>query len=525
VQRYAFYSILERVYYKASQVYKFSNNNYFSKLSKDLSKDFVFLILIFILFLLSRLLAAPLHTSSNEFMWDGMLDTCSKSWQFITGQRIEGDDNCYLSFFIHFLTSYTFGYSAVNLQLVTITMSSLAMSLIVISIKRLLGDTSALIFAGLVLTSTAFTGHGILPSNMPTALYGLSLSLFSLSMRPSLKRDCLLSFSIFLVLLGYAAGVVSILPLLVFHFLAFREKWPLKNTLICGFLSTFALAGVWYIRKLVAGSGDLSRWAVGEIGMPDRSEYEQTIKLILNDVFVKADSWYALALDSPYLSLSLSLWLGLCLLLVAFRVSTQILYKRTNLGNSEKWCLVFLGSFIIAILLASINSSTPGIRRIYPSILFLFAILSTLPYLLPKITKIRNISYVLLALILCHEGVLTYQRISSNFGVPEPISWIVAAERAKLEIAQLDKPKNIIIDREYEPALDRVFCNLYLDREIRAKTLSFYGLEIDSEGNVLISKNGANPEILSSKLEGDVLLITDKEERKALLNNALGLKN
>ena len=124
----------------------------------------------FLALLLTRLFAAPLHTLSNEFMWDGMLDACSKSWQFITGQRIGGDDNCYLSFFIHFLTSYIFGYSAVNLQLVTIGLSSVSMSLIIVSIKRLLGSISALIFASLVLTSTAFTCHGILPSNMPTAL-------------------------------------------------------------------------------------------------------------------------------------------------------------------------------------------------------------------------------------------------------------------------------------------------------------------------------------------------------------------
>lgn len=492
--------------------------------NKDKLTSFSF---VFIIFFITRFLTSPLHAHSEDFMWEGIMETCVKPWQLATGQAIENGDTCYLATSIHYLVSYWFGYSVPHLQFVTIVLTSLSMSLIFITFKKILGIPSSLIYLGFVLTSIPFTAHGMLTTNMATALHGLSIIMYALTTIPSLYRDITIAISILVALLGYAAGVVTVVPLLFFHILLFQSKWPFINLLRTGLLSSFAVGTVWYLRKIVTGHGSLKRWAVSDIGIPDIDSYMGVLKVILRDLFINADTWYALALDTPYLTLFTSLALGLTLVALLFSIlnkkSSEIQDRNREI---EKWCTLFLFTFIAAILIVSINPDMPGIRRIYPTILLLFGMISCIPQLIKTPLIGNRILYILFSIYISHEGWSNYRTLLA-IEPPSPRDWIIAADKAKVAIRETEEPKVLFVDKEWNESLDRIFCGIYLTKELREKVIKYYGIETDQEGGIFISENGINPMPLSLpfKFKEDFLLLAKTGERYNMLHKALKSKS
>lgn len=108
-----------------------------------------------------------------------------------------------------YLASFLFGYRVEILQGVQIATAALAYGIIFLALERMLGRGSALRTSILLIVLLPFISHGVLPTNMHTALWGYSGALFALTMQPSLRRDLVLALSCTVALLGYVAGVVA----------------------------------------------------------------------------------------------------------------------------------------------------------------------------------------------------------------------------------------------------------------------------------------------------------------------------
>ena len=260
----------------------------------------------------------------------------------------------------------------------------------------MLGWASALRTVVLLIVTLPFISHSVLPTNMHTALWGFSGALYALTMQPSLRRDLVLASFCTLALFGYAAGVVTLAPLVLGHIVLFRSAWPLGRIVSA---AAFAAAGVGLVaatRRAFTGSGDLSRWAIDEIGLPSSAEYTTTVKIIFRDLFVSADTWYGLGYGHPYLSVPVVVALvaaAACSLLHSLGAPPTRGEQRDD-GNDDqtvraRWIWLFLVTSVFAIAIVSINPRFPGVRRVFPAAMLMLAVAASAPAVVPRARSCR----------------------------------------------------------------------------------------------------------------------------------------
>jgi hypothetical protein len=473
---------------------------------------------VFILFFLTRFIAAPYYELSIAYMWDGLLDTCVKPWQFATGQPIAGGDNCYLSYLTNHGVAHIFGYSVHHLQIFILTAAALCMSLLFYVFDRTLGFATAVRTMAVLLVSLPFVTHTVLPTEMPTGLWGLTLVLLALTWDASWKRDLALAASCVIVLFCYGSGVVTVMPLLLLHMLFFRPRWPVRRLLSFSAFMGAGLLLVWRVRHTISGHGDLTHWGIGRLEMPLKQEYFAGLKAMAIDIFWKADSWYSGAYEKPYFNLLFSLLLLVALIRI-IQLTIGRLFVRNGPGrpnDQQRWQLIFLLTFCIAPLIAGINVGVPGVRRIYTAVLLLIALIAAAPSLAWRsVWTARSLNLVFIA-ALCWEARSSSRLIKTMLPAPQAAYWFVTAQKIAKTLRDLEQPAVVIVDRDLEPALDRVFCRLYLDRTTRAKATDFYGIEFSNQGQVLLSKNGERDQPGTPALEQGFLLVTKNQRRADL---------
>ena len=128
-----------------------------------------------------------------------------------------------------YLASSLFGYRVEILQGLQIATAAGAYGIIFLALERMLGRGSALRRSILLMVLLPFISHRVLPTNMHTALWGYSGALFALTKQPSLRRDLVLALSCTIALLGYAAGVVALVPIVLGHVFFWRSSWALRR--------------------------------------------------------------------------------------------------------------------------------------------------------------------------------------------------------------------------------------------------------------------------------------------------------
>ena len=487
---------------------------------------------VFILFLLTRCIVAPFYELATEYVWDGMLETCVQPWQFATGQPLAGGDTAYLSDLTTLAVSKIFGYSVHHLQLFIVGMAAVSMGLVFLAFHRIFGLSTAARIMAVLLVSLPFITWEVMASAVPTGLWGESLVLLCLTWSPSWKRDLALAASCVVVLLCYASGVVTVMPLLPLHILFFRRRWPVPRILSFGAFMSAGLLLVWCMRQVVSGHGDFTRWGGGRLGIPAMERYLFGLKVMLIDVFWSAKTWCSGAYAEPYLNILFCLLLLIGLIRLTQLISEKVEVARylnragegwqrsgrrisLKLTDQVYWLLVFFLTFCMATLIAGIDAGVPGVRRIYTAVLVLIPIIAAAPSLAWRSVWVPRLLHLVFVIALCWQATSSFLLIKSLWPPPPPgyRRWFVTAEEVAKGVAKLEQPAIVIIDRDLEMALDRVFCRLYLDPATRPLAMAFYGLELTKQGTVVLSKDGDPNQPGAPALERGFLLVTKSQER------------
>jgi hypothetical protein len=478
---------------------------------------------VFLLFLLTRYIVAPFYELSTEYVWDGMLETCVQPWQFATSQPIAGGDTAYVSHVTTLAVSKIFGYSVRHLQLFIAGMAAVSMGLVFSAFHRIFGLLIAVRIMAVLLVSLPFITWEVMASSMPTGLWGQSLVVYSLTWSPSWKRDLALAASCVLVLLCYPSGVVTVMPLLPLHILFFRPRWPAFRLLSFGALMSAGLLLVWRIRQVVSGHADFTRWGGGRLEVPAIGTYLLDLRVMLTDVFWSAKTWCSGAYAQPYLNVLFCLLLLVGLIRLLQLISNKLTagWQRSErrislkLTDQERWLLVFFLTFCVATLVAAIDPGTPGVRRIYTAVLVLIPIIVAAPSLAWRSVWVPRLLHLVFIIALCWQASSSFFLIKSLWPPPPPgyRRWLVTAEKVAEGVAKMEQPAIVIVDRDLEMALDRVFCRLYLDSAARAMATAFYGLELTKQGALVLSKNGDPNQPGNPALEEGFLLVTRSQGR------------
>jgi hypothetical protein len=475
---------------------------------------------------LTRWLAAPFQRGSSEYQTDGLLDTCVKPWQLFTGQAVAGGDNCYLSFAVSYLASSLFGYRVEILQGVQIATAALAYGIIFLALERMLGRGSALRTSILLIVLLPFISHGVLPTNMHTALWGYSGALFALTMQPSLRRDLVLALSCTVALLGYAAGVVALVPIVLGHVLFWRSSWPLRRVATFAGLSSGVVVAVAAVRRILSGTVDPLHWAVDRLSLPPLADYLSTVKVILRDLFVSADSWYALGYGQPYISAPVALFL-VCAVTCAvlwLSVSRRPDFAESALRSARaRWIVLFLVSSLVAILIASINTRVPGIRRAFPAVIPMLAAAATAPALVPRGALLPVLLNVLFAATVAWEGARSVEAIRGRWDPAPPFSWTLVSNFIADRLPGFEEAHIVVVDRALEPSFDRVFCGLYMDEDTRLKAAMMLGYDLSGATDLQLWRDGvlASPVPIFELPAAPLLVVSVTTERAERVGLAL----
>ena len=486
-------------------------------------------VLLVVLTIVTRWLAAPFQRGSYEYQFDGLLDTCVKPWQFFTGQAVAGGDNCYLSFATSSFASAAFGYSVEVLQGVQIAVAAACYGMIFLALDRMLGWATALRTVVLLIATLPFISHSVLPTNMHTALWGFSGALYALTMRPSLRRDLVLASFCTLALFGYAAGVVTVAPLVLGHIVLFRSAWPLRRMASAAALAAAGVGLVAAARRAFTGTGDLSRWAIDEIGVPPLAEYAATLKIILRDLFVSADTWYALGYGYPYFSMPVVL---LLIAAAAFSLlgspTAQTAEGQLDEQNYDqrvraRWISLFLLTFVLAIAIVSINPRYPGVRRVFPAAILMLAVAASAPALVPRGRLLPLLCNAIFMVAVGSAIGTSWVVVGRLWHAPPESFWTSLSSSIAKRLESVETPYVVAVDATLERSLDRVFCGLHMERKIREKVAAMIGYDGSGEADLQIWRNG-NPSAsidVADLPSAPLLVVSGSSERAELLRTAV----
>jgi hypothetical protein len=478
----------------------------------------------------TRWLAAPFQRGSYEYQYDGLLDTCVKPWQFFTGQAVAGGDNCYLSFATTYFASAAFGYRVEVLQAVEIAAAATCYGIVFLALDRMLGWASAVRTVLLLIVTLPFISHSVLPTNMHTALWGFSGVLYALTMQPSLRRDLVLASFSTLALFGYAAGVVTLAPLVLGHIALFRSAWPLRRIASAAVLAAAGVGLVAATRRAFTGSGDLSRWAIDEIGLPSFAEYATTFKIILRDLFVSADTWYGLGYGYPYLSVPVVVLLvaaAACSLLRSSGAQIDDGRQRDDRNDvttvRARWIWLFLMTSLLASAIVSINPRFPGVRRVFPAAILMLAVAASAPALVPRARFLPLLFNAIFVVAVGSASVTSWVAIRHLWETPPESLWTVLSNSIAKRLESVETPHVVAVDTTLEPSLDRVLCGLHMDRRTRKKIAAMVGYSGSGDAGLHIWRNGDRSAAIdiSDLPPAPVLVVSGTRAGAELLSNAV----
>ena len=493
---------------------------------------------VFILFFLTRDLATPYYELTTDYIWDGMLETCVQPWQLATGQPIAGSDAAYLSHVTNLSVSRTFDYSVHHLQVFIALMAAISMGLVFLAFDRIFGFPVAARIMAVLLVSFPFITWEATASVIPTGLWGQSLVLFCLTLSPSWKRDLALAGSCLIALLCYPSGVIVIMALIPLHVLFFRKQWPRPRLFSFGLFMIVGSLLVLGLRYAISGHADLMSWGAGRVeGIPATGGYLSALGVMLTDIFWGANSWCSGAFGQSYLNILFSLLLLVGIIRLIQLLSEKFLVARyfhragagshrtgrsftLNLADQERWLFVCLLTFSGALLIAAIAAGTPGVRRVFSAVLFLIPIITVAPYLRWRSLWLPKLLNLVFLLGVATTAISSVHLIKSLLPPPAPAyrAWFEKGEKIAAEIAKLEQPAIIIIDRDLETAVDRLFCRLYLDNKTRGKAIDFYSVETSkSDGTATLLKNGESTQPGTPSLDLGFVLVTNSQQRAGQL--------
>jgi hypothetical protein len=443
-------------------------------------------------FLLSRSLTTPFTCCSPQYQSDGALDACVKPWQLVTGQPITGADTTYLSMAIYLLVSEAFGFDVLLLQLVTALLMACSMAVAFLGLDRAIGRGGALATCGLLAVSLPFITHGSLPTNTASSLWGVSAALYLLTLPATGPRIVLLALAGTLSLLAYAAGIVTLAPLLGLHVLLFRDAWPARRFLLLAAGGALGGAVVAALRHALRGGSDLMHWGIDTLSLPSGSSYLESLRVVLGDVFVSGQSWYAGSYGHPYLSWPVIVLLGVAAAaLLASRVAPRAMRDRVELPpDRARWLLLFLLAFAAAAAFAAVNTREPGVRRAFPAVVFLFAVAGTAPFLFRQ-HVVKAALVVLLMFAFAQETTRSVDVVHSHWAEERVDAATVLSRLLREVLADEMHPVAVFIDvSELGGYSDWAFCGVHFDAELQSRMNAFYavrrgeaGFEFLREGN------------------------------------------
>lgn len=285
------------------------------------------------------------------------------------GKGIFQGDTSYLSFYTFLFTYALFGFKYTYAYYTTVVVFSLSLLLYLLAFLRLFGFLTTFLFSLIIFTSFPFIA---VPNFGTTAAFGVvpsAIALFVISKKNPKLSAIILPMCIVSGYFLYGSGVITSLAFLIALPLFFKAYRCLKLLM----LSTVSMCGSlilahFFRSQFVRGDGYFHFGAT--VFSPENGI--ESIGVVLNDIFVSATSWYALNLKNAYLGIELQIPILLLLSISAYRYIMHD--KKSEVPESDRWALFFITALLLSILLASLVSPPPGVRRVFPAVIPLFAL-------------------------------------------------------------------------------------------------------------------------------------------------------
>jgi hypothetical protein len=342
----------------------------------------------------------------SDFLWsewytsDDALDACIKPWQLLSGKPIFQNDTSYLSLYSFLLTYRLIGFNFSYAYDTTAIVFSVSLFLYLISFDRFFGTRTIAITCLIIFFSFPFI---TIPNFGTTASFGIvapALALIVISRGLPSLTAALLPLCACASYFLYGSGLVTCLgfALCLPVFFPSYRRWRVYFIFLLS--STLGLGICYFVRQIFVGQHVNFHWGATVF---DPSQYQEGILVVLSDLLISSKSWYSLNLGKPYLPIELQLPFVCFLVMLALRFMKAD--KPFELQIAERWSIFFIGSFLLTTFFASFASPPPGIRRVFPAVLPLFAVAA---YGLNTLMDSRKTGLILggplLALILVLSG-------------------------------------------------------------------------------------------------------------------------
>jgi hypothetical protein len=352
---------------------------------------------------------------------------------------------------------------------------------------RAFGRFTAIFALGVMLVTVQFITAPVVPSVTCSAFWFSGPALYILTGPLAGHRLLLLSLLLAASLLSYPAGTVAIGPLLVFHLLLFRRSWDRERILLLLASMAGSLGAVWVVRRLVESRPSVLHWGI-QTARFSLEPYFSAIGATLRDVFVAADSWYAFSGGLPYLlpELSVLLFVALILAAASYRWREKGAKARMISPVQWRWLGVLLLGFLASVAVASLVPKLPGVRRIFPSTLFLLPIAALpLQILVDRGGKRRAAAWVLAAAVVALGAWRSYDVLANRFPL-KPWNrnrpFVEAAADTLAAAGAVDQVFFISSSKRHTPTFDA--CALYFSKRSQGRFGHIEALRL-REGGVL----------------------------------------
>ncbi len=422
---------------------------------------------IFILFFTSSVLMLNYHPP-EWYLLDEMGDICHKPWQLLSGEKAMTDKTL-LPILIFGLFQNLFGLSEYAPRYFSIALTSAIMPLLYFGITEIFSKRIALISLALILATHPIILSSSIATTLSSTLWFPILTFWILSKKVLRHKELYLSLAILGSLFSYAAGMlVSISMIFSYYILNFSEIRRLNYKLTLAYLT--ASASLFMLtRKLIYGNIQISNWGIDQTNFTPSIE---GIKIILREIFISANSWYALAGEAPSIGLEVTLIVSIFALDKLFHMNTGTKESPNKYSQPTNWIAIITCTSIITILLCSSNLRLIGLRRVLPLVPFiLIALVAGLYRNLPK--KFKNAQFYSIGLL---WFIFAIHR--AYIHIPNAIQ-VEGISPAKMDILNtyntlLSKTRNIIgpsriyIDSKIQ-ILDSLSCSLYFTKNQKSE--------------------------------------------------------
>lgn len=327
-------------------------------------------VVVFALFLVTRLLAAP-YFLKGEYHIDDALDSCIKPWQMLSGQQISGNDTNFLFFGLMATAYWLFGFSVEIAQLASLILFSISLGCFAVVWRRLFGGAAVFFMVLLSLVGIPYLARSIFPTTATSGFWLFPFVLLGLSGKETWREAIGISLALSLSLFSYTAGTIFCFCLvLTYGFFSWRTL-ERKFLYLFSLFSTLFVGGGLVAKSMLGAKNSLLHWGIDSIS---GKGYMTSLEILLQELFVRAKSWYAFTGGGPAFPQELVPLLFLVLGAALY----QHLSPQFQPSITIRWILVLAGAAILSIFLAAFAPRLPGVRRVLPAAFVLMSLVSTL---------------------------------------------------------------------------------------------------------------------------------------------------